>query len=110
VSCHEENAETAPNLGREPIERRWYASYNSLAPKWGFHDYGDQYRTTPGRFGARASKLYAHLQDHHELELSAEDMHRITLWLDLCSMFYGVYERDRGEAQLRGEVAWPTLE
>jgi len=112
VSCHEENADRAPNLGREPIARRWYASYNSLAQNWGFHDYGDQYRTTPGRFGARASKLYEQVlrADHHGLELSAEDLHRLTLWLDLCTMFYGVYEKDRGEAQLRGEVVWPTLE
>jgi hypothetical protein len=42
--------------------------------------------------------------------LSPEDLHRLTLWLDLSSMFYGVYERERGEAQLRGEIAWPTLE
>ncbi len=111
VECHTKNADKAPNLGREPIERRWYASYNSLAPKWGFHDYGDLYRTTPGRFGARASKLYEHLKgDHHGLKLPAEDLERIALWLDLSSMFYGVYERDRGESQLRGEVAWPTLE
>jgi hypothetical protein len=111
VECHRENADKAPNLGREPIERNWFASYNSLAPKWGFHDYGDLYRTTPGRFGARASKLYEHLQgDHHGLKLSAEDLHRLTLWLDLSTMFYGVYEKERGEAQLRGEVVWPTLE
>jgi hypothetical protein len=62
VECHRENADKAPNLGREPIERKWFASYNSLAPQWGFHDYGDLYRTTPGRFGARASKLYQHLR------------------------------------------------
>ena len=111
VSCHKENADHAPNLGREPITRSYYASYNSLAPQWGFHDYGDQYRTTPGRFGARASKLYELLQgDHHGLELPAEDLHRLTLWLDMCTMFYGVYEQERGEAQLRGEVVWPTLE
>jgi hypothetical protein len=48
--------------------------------------------------------------DHHGLKLSAEDLHRLTLWLDLSSMFYGVYEKERGEAQLRGEVAWPTLD
>lgn len=111
VECHTKHADKAPNLGREPIERKWYASYNSLAPNWGFHDYGDVYRTTPGRFGARASKLYQHLQSgHHDLVLSPEDLHRLTLWLDLSSMFYGVYERERGEAQLRGEIAWPTLE
>jgi hypothetical protein len=37
-------------------------------------------------------------------------MHRLTLWLDCSTMFYGVYEKDRGEAQLRGEIALPTLE
>jgi cytochrome c553 len=111
VSCHEQHADQAPNLGREPIQRKWYASYNNLAPQWGFHDYGDPYRTLPGRFGARASKLYQHLQaDHHGVALSTDDWHRLTLWLDLCSMFYGVYEAERGEAQLRGELAWPTLE
>ena len=39
-----------------------------------------------------------------------EDLHRLTLWLDCCSMFYGVYEREGGLAQLRGEIARPTLE
>ena len=111
VDCHQQNAAKAPNLGREPIERCWFASYNSLAPQWGFHDYGDPYRTTPGRFGARASKLYALLEgDHYGLALSPEDKHRLALWLDLSTMFYGVYEKEGGEAQLRGELAWPTLE
>jgi hypothetical protein len=111
VSCHQENHGTAPNLGREPITRNWFASYHSLAPHYGFHDYGDPYRTTPGQFGARASKLYTLLVgDHHGLELTPDDLQRLTLWLDLCSMFYGVYEQEQGEAQLRGEVAWPTLE
>ncbi len=109
--CHAENADRAPNLGREPITRRWYASYANLVPEWGFYDYGNDYRTFPGRFGARASRLLELLQnDHHGLELSPEDLHRITLWLDMSSMFYGVYEREGGEAQLRGEFAWPTLE
>jgi hypothetical protein len=32
------------------------------------------------------------------------------LWLDCLSVFYGVYEQEGGEAQLRGEIARPTLE
>jgi hypothetical protein len=47
---------------------------------------------------------------HNKVKLSPEDLHRITLWLDCASMFYGVYEADRGAAQLRGEIAKPTLE
>ena len=106
VKCHQENADKAPNLGREPIEKNWYASYNSLAAKWGFHDYGDLYRTTPGRFGARTSKLYEHLQgDHHGLKLSAEDRHRLTLWLDLSTMFYGVYEKRSEERRVGKECS-----
>jgi len=111
LPCHKENADKAPNLAREPVKQGWYASYRSLAPAYGFHDYRDGYRTTPGAFGARASKLFQMLdKGHHDLTLPADDLRRITLWLDCCSMFYGVYEEDRGQAQLRGEVAQPTLE
>jgi len=111
VSCHQKDPDKAPVLSREPITRNWYASYNSLAPKYGFYDYGSPLRTTPGRFGARASKLYGLLSGgHHDLKLPAEDLHRIALWLDCCSVFYGVYEKEGGKAQLAGEVALPTLE
>ena len=113
VACHAkpENAAKAPNLAKEPITRRWYASYVSLAPKYAFTSYGGPLRTIPGKFGARASKLYEHLQKgHHDVKLSPEDLHRITLWLDSCSLFYGVFEKEQGEAQLRGEIARPTLE
>ena len=111
VSCHSQNAGKAPNLGRDPIERKWYASYRSLVPKYAFTNYGNDQYTVPGQFGARASKLYQMLeQGHHDLKLPAEDLHRIALWLDCASMFYGVYEKEGAEAQLRGEVARPTLE
>jgi hypothetical protein len=47
---------------------------------------------------------------HHDLKLGPEDMHRLTVWLDSCSLFYGVYEKEGQEARLRGEVVRPTLE
>ena len=47
---------------------------------------------------------------HHEVKLSNEELHRITLWLDCCSMFYGVYEKENGEKQLAGQVVRPTLD
>ncbi len=85
---------------------------HSLARDYGFWIYGDRHRTTPGKFGARASKLYELLKDgdHYDVNLPEDDMHRLTLWLDSCSIFYGVYEKEGGEAQLRGEIARPTLE
>jgi hypothetical protein len=108
--CHEQSDGKAPNLGREPIQNRWYASYNSLV-QYGFTSYQDGYRTIPGRFGARASKLYGMLAaGHHDVKLSEEDLHRIALWLDCASLFYGVYEKEGGEEQLRGAIAQPTLE
>ena len=112
VGCHAES-ESAPRLDSEVIadgRKIWFASYHSLAPAFGFWEYGNPHRTTPGRFGARASKLYALLQEgHYDVDLTEEELHRLTVWLDSCSIFYGVYEKEGGEAQLRGEVVQPTL-
>jgi hypothetical protein len=122
VACHVKNAGKAPRLDAEVVRyparasymnpvTAYYASYVSLAPKYGFWDYGDHYRTIPGKFGARASRLYPMLEaGHHDLKLPPEDLHRIAVWLDLCSSFYGAYEDENGQAQLRGEVVRPTLE
>ena len=99
------------SLAAKPIVNHWFTSYNNLVKDYGFYNYGNGLRTTPGRFGAKASKLYKILKEgHYDVKLSKEEMHRITLWLDCSSMFYGVYEREAGQAQLRGEIARPTLE
>ena len=59
--------------------------------------------------GARVSKLYALLQaGHYDVELSKADLHRLSLWLDANSDFFGSYERT--DAQSRGEIVQPTLE
>ena len=122
VKCHEKNANDPkakvkpPDLSGKVVAKgrgKWYASYHSLAQKYGFWSYGNGWRTTPGKFGAHASKLYPLLTtgSHKDrVKLTPEDMHRITLWLDSCSVFYGVYEKEGGEAQLRGEIVRPTLE
>ena len=115
VSCHD-NARAkgntkALNLGKLPIKNKWFASFNNLVPDYGFYSYGEPLRTMPGKFGARASKLYPMLKAGHKgVKLTPEELHRVVLWLDCVSPFYGVYEKDGGEAQLRGEIAWPTLE
>jgi hypothetical protein len=121
VACHEKNAGKAPPLDRKIVRRTprgymdpetdYFASYMSLAPKYGFFSYPDETRSTPGQFGARVSKLYEMLdKGHHDVKLSQEDMHRVTVWLDSVSLFYGVYEKEGGKAQLRGEIVKPTLE
>ena len=106
----------APYSGLKPLSiRNSFASSVSLAPQFGFYEYGGaagrSHRTTPGEFGARASKLYELLmKGHYDVRLPPEAMHRLTVWLDSCSLFYGVYEEPGQQAQLRGEIVKPTLE
>ena len=122
---HAKNAEKAMGLDAEPmmiagqaymdLNTTYFTSYVNLAPQFGYYSYGDAggrtHRTTPGQFGARASRLYALLtKGHYDVTLPPDDLHRLTVWLDSCSMFYGVYEEEGGKAQLRGEIVRPTLE
>lgn len=128
VECHADSKENkAPPLDGGMVTTKtgsymnpktaYSVSYVTLTPEFGFYDYGGKsfrdpkwYRTTPGEFGARASKLYALLQQgHYDVKLPPDAMRRITVWLDSCSPFYGVYEKEGGEAQLRGAAAKPTL-
>ena len=136
VACHAEKIKSAqagqktpPRLDSEVQDlqtkgwmnkgTRYFASYMNLAEPYGFTSYGSKrdwaspkfYRTTPGAFGARASKLYALLQKgHHDVKLTADETNRIVTWLDSVSQFYGVYEKAGGEAQLAGGLAQPTLQ
>jgi len=67
-------------------------------------------RTIPGKTGAVMSRLYPLLtQGSHKdkVQLSPEDMERITAWLDTMSMRYGAYE-NHGE-QDDGELVMPSL-
>lgn len=108
-----------PTKGWMNRPTRYTASYIGLAEPYGFTTYGSKrdwnsplfYRTTPGAFGARASKLYALLKaGHHDVKLSAEERSRVVTWLDSACQFYGVYEKEGGEAQLAGGLAQPTLQ
>jgi hypothetical protein len=114
----------APNLTRSLVpddknNGQWYISYKELRP-YVFYSYGERHRTTPGHFGARASKLYpllfspstngADTSAHYNVKLSEEERQKIAIWLDCVSPFYGVYEKEGGELQLQGKTAVPTLE
>ena len=136
ASCHAEKIKAAqagqkapPRLDIEvqdfPVKggmnrpTRYTAAYISLAEPYGFTAYGSKrdwsspkfYRTTPGEFGARASKLYALLKaGHHDVKLSGEEMSRLVTWLDSVCQFYGVYEKEGGDSQLAGGLAAPTLQ
>ena len=107
VSCHRDNAEKATRLDSEVIvkgRQKWYASYFSLAPKYGFWSYGQRHRTTPGQFGARAAKLYSPEGRSLRRQAPARDLHRLTVWLDSCSISTA-FTKEGGEAQHREIVA-----
>jgi hypothetical protein len=118
VACHQE--QKALDLsGGLAGKNGWTRSYENLAGKYGFYyDVGNGSikdpihggsRTEAGQFGARASKLTSYLTDeHYGVKLSAEDFHRVTLWLDSNSEFFGSYENI--EAQARGDIVLPTLD
>jgi hypothetical protein len=95
-----------------PDEQPWTPAYRNLKPYAFYYDGGGSFtesKTYPGKFGARASKLFALLtRGHHDVKLPPEDLRRLTLWLDCNSDFYGTYERL--DAQRRGEVIQPLIE
>ncbi len=117
VACHQ--AKKAVDLtGRVAGSHGWTRSYGNLAGKYGFYfdaskgsirsaAHGGS-RTTPGEFGARASKLLRYMDErHYGVKLPDGDRRRLTLWLDCNSEFYGAYENTG--AQARGEVVFPSL-
>ena len=118
VSCHREKK--ALDLSGEPANANgWTRSYANLAEKYGFYFHVTNgsintgvhggSRTIPGAFGAKASPLMRYLDErHHGVKLSPEDRHRLVVWLDANSEFFGSYENT--VAQTRGEIVWPTLD
>jgi hypothetical protein len=117
VDCHREQ-KALDLTGAVEGPHGWTRSYTNLADKYGFyfHVFNGSIaegihggsRTVPGAFGAQAAKLLEYVdQRHYGVKLSEEDFHRLTLWLDCNSEFYGAYEN--AEAQAHGEVVQPSL-
>ena len=66
-------------------------------------------RSIAGATGARASNLWQILANgHHKVSLPAEDLRRITLWLDCNSNFFGAYHDTA--RQLTGETVQPAVQ
>jgi len=116
VACHDKEKK-APSLRGDRLGKYgWSAGFHTLQKlAWGkhggngaLHSKNKRSYSIPGQEGARVSKLYAHLSGgHKDVELSPEEMRRITLWLDCNSCFYGAYFDT--EKQARGEVVRPRL-
>jgi hypothetical protein len=117
VGCHEKHEE-APSLKAERAGGGFTQAYKNLEPySWYVSGRKDKYRyaagqrSIPGENGAVQSKLYHMLVigDHKDrVDLTAEEMGRLTLWMDLNSPNLGAYH-GVGE-QNSGELVWPELE
>lgn len=121
ISCHDGKNKTdhsfdlrAGNWKKD--EYNWYTSYRNLHKyAWHHGSYNSGYdmwlspRSTPGKVGAKASKLLPLLKNgHKDVQLSKEEMRKIVLWLDCNSDFFGSYEHLEQQAQRH--VVQPTLE
>ena len=114
VGCHEENRKKgAPSLRGDRFGvNGWSEAFQTLRKRaWGMSGGNgvalkERQYSLPGKDGARVSKLYATLTSgHHGVKLSAEEMRRITLWMDCNSNFYGAYHDT--EKQALGEIVKP---
>lgn len=108
----------APGLSGETFLKHGHTeAFRSLRRfawgKFGGNGYGLERNKTsysiPGDVGAEASILFRMLEEgHHGVELTREEMRRITLWLDSNSVFYGDYFDT--EAQAKGQRRLPRLQ
>lgn len=115
AGCHAREPD-APGLSSKPGKFGWSEAYHTLSGyAWAKHGgngwlakNGTSF-SVPGEVGARAAPLLRQLEaGHHEVTLDADEWHRLILWLDLNSNFYGVYHDL--EAQAAAAVVNPTLE
>ena len=100
ITCHEKaraDGKKAPDLAKGDWQKDgdlFYASYRRLMPY--VYNYGggiwlqNRSYTKPLTFGANASKLYKMLKaGHHDVALTADEMHRLILWMDSNVLYFG---------------------
>jgi hydrazine synthase alpha subunit-like protein len=113
VPCHQENPK-APDMSYASLARhdRMFASPGEGLALATLGIGGS--RTTPGKFGAHASGIIKALSkpQHKDLELTADELRRITLWLDLNSNEIGWAGNDPDPiaAQKQGLALWPPVD
>jgi len=128
VECHAKDSTTFPLDGghlmttkkngkqiKKSVPHGWSnAFYNLRKYGWGKHGGNGAIKknhksySIPGEIGAKASRLLPLLeQGHYDVDLNAEELRRITLWIDCNTNFYGAY-RDM-EKQTQGEIVMPKI-
>ena len=76
-------------------------------PSHGSTRFHGGYASDPGSVGARASRMGRALLTTHKDRVTAEEFHRVVVWLDTNSMELGAYHDDAD--QRAGKVVWPIL-
>lgn len=116
VECHDKEPKAGSLRGDKFTNNGWSEAFNYLRKyAWGKHggngaliSSNKRSYSIPGQDGACASKLYPILKKgHYDVQLTPEEMRRITLWLDCNSNFYGAYMET--EKQARGEIVKPVF-
>lgn len=118
LSCHDQRRDDgAPSLRGDSFAEHGHSTAFRSLRRFGWGKFGGNWHglrrnktsySIPGEVGARASDLFRLLDEgHHDVQLSPEEMRRITLWLDLNSLFYGDYFDPEGQA--RGQTPKPRL-
>lgn len=113
VSCHKKHPK-APDMSYASLARhdRVFASPGEGLALATLGVGGS--RTTPGQFGAHASGIMQTLSNpqHKDLQLTADELRRITLWLDLNSNEIGWVGNDPTQiaAQKQGHAIWPPVD
>lgn len=115
VSCHEKKAPKHSLRGDKFTKLGWSEAMHTLSEfAWAKHgtNFGilenKRSYSIPMQEGAYVSKLYAMLKKGHEdVQLSAEELRRITLWMDCNSNFFGAYTGLKEQAS--GEVILPAV-
>ena len=119
VSCHD--GTPGPNKSElvltGELAGQFTRSFESLKPFARVYEWGGnsihQTVSVPGRMPSNESPLSAILDDetHREIALTETDRHRLYIWLDANSPFYGTYSQTEQFAQQQGQpVAVPELQ
>jgi len=131
ISCHGDD-KPAGGVGLTgTVEGQWTRSYlaltggnpfwqdgttpdnaaKALVPRFGGWN---SVHSTPigGLYGSRGSRLMRLLLDRHQgVELDAQSIARLVIWIDANAIFYGTFDPSEQAGQLRGElIAAPSLQ
>jgi len=104
LPCHKSQNKGLQSFKYDDLRDKVYwqdAKWAGLARQGG-------HRSLVMRVGALESPMGKKLLATHTARITAEELHRVTLWMDANSMRFGAFHDTA--AQLSGQVVWPYLE